>query len=183
MRRIDSSTSLVEIASLVSQALEAAGIVGVLSGGGAVSVYSENEYESVDLDFVTSTRNEVIAEAVAPLGFRYFAGSKDLAHPDSRYTIEFPPGPLAFGSTAASNQAAVIVETDFGPVRIITPTQSVMDRLAHYVFWNDNQALDQAVTVARRHTIDWDEIERWAVQEGASPAIVQRLRAKASCSD
>jgi len=59
---IDGSTSILEIASLVSQALEAEGIVAVLSGGAAVSIYSDNKYESFDLDFITSARNTGIAK-------------------------------------------------------------------------------------------------------------------------
>lgn len=180
MGEIDCSTSLLEIASLVSQALDAAGIVAVLSGGAAVSLYGENEYESVDLDFITSARNADIAKAVEPLGFRYSEGKKDLVHASSDYTIEFPPGPLAFGNTLVSERTTAVVETEFGPLRVITPTQSVMDRLAHYVSWHDNQAFDQSVMVARRCRIDWDEIERWVEREGASAEIVRRLRARAS---
>jgi regulator of extracellular matrix RemA (YlzA/DUF370 family) len=90
---------------------------------------------------------------------------------------------LAFGNTVVSERMAAIVETEFGPLRIITPTQSVMDRLAHYVAWNDSQAFDQAVMVAKRCVIDWDEIERWAEQEGAPHEIVQRLRSIASHAD
>ena len=68
MATIDNGTSILEIASLVSQALEAAGIVAVLSGGAAVTIYSDNKYESVDLDFITSARNVAIAQAPAPAG-------------------------------------------------------------------------------------------------------------------
>ena len=183
MSGIDHSTSLLEIAALVSQALDAAGIVAVLSGGAAVSLYGENEYESVDLDFITSARNADIAKAVEPLGFRYSEGKRDLVHASSEFTIEFPPGPLAFGNTYVGEQTTAIVETGFGPLRVITPTQSVMDRLAHYVSWHDNQAFDQAVMVAKRCRIDWDEIERWVEQEGAPIEILQRLRLRAYRAD
>ena len=92
MGAIDESTSILEIASLVSQALEAEGIVAVLSGGAAVSIYSENKYESVDLDFITSARNTAIAKALEPLGFVHTSGGKDLTHPGTEYGVEFPPG-------------------------------------------------------------------------------------------
>ena len=48
---IRANTKAVELAALVSQALEAAGIKATLSGGGAVSVYTDNKYKSRDLDF------------------------------------------------------------------------------------------------------------------------------------
>ena len=54
MPGIDENTPVEQVAALVSQALEAAGIEATLSGGGAVSIYSANMYESRDLDFVTS---------------------------------------------------------------------------------------------------------------------------------
>lgn len=66
---IGRDTSLRELAVLVSQALERAGITATLAGGGAVVVYSENEYESCDLDFVTSRGAREIVSAIAPLGF------------------------------------------------------------------------------------------------------------------
>ena len=50
---ISESTTLVELAAIVSETLEQAGIVATLSGGAAVSIYTENRYLSEDLDFVT----------------------------------------------------------------------------------------------------------------------------------
>jgi len=134
----------------------------------------------MDLDFIISARNDVIARALAPLGFVHSSGRKDLVHPDSDFTLEFPPGPLAFGDTVFSDADAIAVVTEFGPLSIITPTQSVMDRLAHYVTWNDNQALDQAIMVARRHRVDWAELERWAEREGAPRSLLERLRRRAA---
>ena len=51
---INANTTVVELAALVSQTLEAAGIKATLSGCGAVSMYTDNEYKSKDLDFVTA---------------------------------------------------------------------------------------------------------------------------------
>jgi hypothetical protein len=176
---VNRDTSLEELAALISQALERFGIRATLSGGGAVSIYSDNRYESYDLDFITSERNTVIAKAIEPLGFRYEAGMRDFHHPDSEYYVEFPPGPLAFGESTVPDDAAAMLETAFGPLRIVTPTQCVMDRLASYVAWNDNQAFDQAVMVARRHHLDWLELLEWSEREGIAPMIINRLRDRA----
>jgi hypothetical protein len=73
---VNRHTSLGELAALVSQALEKAGISATLSGGAAVSLYTANEYESFDLDFVSSERNNVIARAIAPLGSRLDPGTR-----------------------------------------------------------------------------------------------------------
>jgi hypothetical protein len=55
---IGPNTSVAELAALVSQSLEAAGVKATLSGGGAVSIHTNNEYRSEDLDFVTAERRD-----------------------------------------------------------------------------------------------------------------------------
>lgn len=173
---------IMEMAARVSQALEAAGIRATLSGGAAVSIYSENQYQSVDLDFITSVRNEAIAPVLMALGFEYARGRREFYHPRSEYYLEFPSGPLAFGETTVSEEEATVIDTEYGPVRIITPTQAVMDRLTPYIHWKDPQAFDQAVMVAKRHEIDWAQVHAWAEREGAPPGLIDRVRRRA-CSD
>lgn len=180
MLPVDRETSVEELAALVSQALDRAGIPATLSGGGAVVVYSSNEYESCDLDFITNARNDVIENAIAPLGFRRIKGTRQFEHPDTDYYVEFPPGPLAFGEMVVADDAATTLETEFGPLRIVTSTQSVMDRLAAYMHWKDHQAFDQATMVARRNDIDWPALEEWARREGADVTLVSRLRTRSA---
>jgi hypothetical protein len=176
MRGVTRDTSLNELAVLVSQALEAAGIAATLSGGGAISLYSANEYESCDLDFVTSARTNTIAAAIAPLGFSRAPGARQFEHPETDYYVEFPPGPLSFGETVVRDDEATTLQTEFGPLRIVTPTQSVMDRLAAYISWTDNPSFDQAIMVARRHPIDWPALYEWARLERIDAAVVDRLK-------
>lgn len=135
------------------------------------------------MDFVTSARSDAIARALAPLGFEHVRGRREFTHPDTDLYLEFPPGPLAFGETVVSDGGATVIETRYGPLRIVTPTQSVMDRLAHYIVWHDNQALDQAIMVARRCSVNWPELEAWAKREGAPADVLVRLRTKASRTD
>jgi murein DD-endopeptidase len=65
---ITETTALIELATLVSEALERAGIVATLSGGAAVSIYSENRYLSEDLDFVTVAVVAVARDGVPEAG-------------------------------------------------------------------------------------------------------------------
>ena len=69
MAEISSSTTLHELAAIISQALEAEGILATLSGGAAVSLYTNNRYQSKDLDFVSSASTGRLAKAVKTLGF------------------------------------------------------------------------------------------------------------------
>jgi len=66
---INTNTTIVALAALVSQALGAAGLPATLSGGGAVSIFTANEYTSKDLDFVTAEQRDRLSAALQPLGF------------------------------------------------------------------------------------------------------------------
>ncbi len=177
MTGITANTSLQEIAAIVSTALENAGIPAVLGGGGAVTHYSENEYMSTDLDFITVARNKEIAPVVAELGFS--PEGKDFYHPESQFFLEFPPGPLSFGDQYVDSSQTTILKTKYGSVRIITPTQCVMDRLAWFKHGNDPQAREQAIMVAKRNRIEWDEIYLWSKNEGISSADIDSIREEA----
>ena len=72
MSKITAQSDLAEIAALVSDALERAGISAVLSGGAAVSIYSSAAYLSLDLDFITSARPEACV-AMRVGGFKTLA--------------------------------------------------------------------------------------------------------------
>lgn len=63
--------SLTELAAWVSGHLAERGIPVVLVGGGCVSVYSENRYQTSDLDFVERdhTRHRLLRAALAEIGF------------------------------------------------------------------------------------------------------------------
>ena len=49
---IDKSLPLPDLAAVICDACKRSGIDIVLSGGACVSIYTNNEYESFDLDFV-----------------------------------------------------------------------------------------------------------------------------------
>jgi hypothetical protein len=141
-----------------------------------VTLYADNEYMSADLDFITKAGLNEIGGALAPLGFHRRPGARQFEHADTDYYVEFPPGPLAFGDMEVSDSEAATLQTEFGPLRIVTPTQIVMDRLAAYVHWRDGQSWDQAIMVVRRQEIDWDALERWAAGEGIEQKTIDGLR-------
>ncbi len=160
---------MIELAALVSEALEAAGVVATLSGGGAVSAYTENRYQSADLDFVTTALREDLAPILEPLGFVH-TGRPRLSvfeHPDTKWYLEFPPAPLAFGGYYVDVSQCATLPTPAGKIRIITPTHSVMDRLIAAAVWHETQSFDQAILVAtyKSEDIDWNEIDTWVVSE------------------
>lgn len=173
MKPLSADSTLLEVAVAVSEALERAGIVAPLSGGAAVAIYTNNRYLTRDLDFVTSARAKALTAVLEPLGFTASPDGRHFAHEPSGWLVEFPPGPLAFGDTVLGNIDIPMLETDCGQVRVITPTQSLMDRLAAYFHWNRQRPLrDQARALVQTldplERIDWDTIYQWATREGIS---------------
>ena len=168
-----------EVAALVSQTLEAAGIKATLSGGGAVCIYSDNEYTSRDLDFVTSERRDRLSAALMPLGFALAGDRRHFTHPDTDLFLEFPAAPLSFGNRVVQQDDIPRLETPWGALRIVTPTLCVMDRLAAFWHWRDRQSWDQAVLVAGRQNVDYDELAAFAKDEGVNPGVIDKLRDQA----
>ncbi len=121
-----SEMNRLELASFVSTKLQESGISVVLSGGSCVSIYSEDKYVSMDLDFIEtglSSRAEVTM-CMESLGFvvdhRYFR------HPEAELLVEFPAGPLGIGNQPITQFNEI--STTVGVLRLLTPTDCVKDR-------------------------------------------------------
>jgi len=142
--------TLPELAAVVSEALEAADIIATLSGGAAVSIYTEYRYLSEDLDFVTIAQIDELKSILEPLGFKNTGRPRMsvFEHPATKWYIEFPPAPLSFGGTYIDPSNCSVLDTRLGKLRIITPTHSLMDRL---------------IAAA---AVDWEELDKWVIREG-----------------
>lgn len=158
---INEDSPLEEVATLVCARLEADGISVVLSGGAAVSIYSENEYESYDLDFIPTGLARRVDRTMEALGFE--RQQRHWVHPRNPYWVEFPMGPVAIGEEVIHDFAEL--HGPAGVLRILHPTECVMDRLAWYFHNTDRQCLEQAIQVARRHPVSLARIKRWAAAE------------------
>jgi len=161
MSTIDQTMTREEVAALVCTMLDRHGIPVVLSGGAVVSIYSENEYGSYDLDFIVTGLARKMGGLMGKLGFH--KQGRHWVHPNSRYWVEFPPGPVQIGDEVITEFSKR--PTRFGTLRLLAPTECVMDRLAGYYHWNDPQGLDQALVVARRRPVDLGRIEEWSRRE------------------
>jgi hypothetical protein len=183
-RKISERTSLPELAALVSEALERAGITATLSGGAVVSIYSDNRYLSEDLDFVTAALVNELKPALEPLGFRHKGRPRVsvFEHPACRWYLEFPPAPLSFGGTYIDPAECALLDVGPGKLRIITPTHSVMDRLIAAAAWHDRQSLEQALLVAehQRDSIDWVKLSRWVERRTSRKQGNSRVLQKSS---
>ena len=167
-----------EVAAIVSTALQKAGIAATLSGGAVVSIYTNNEYQSKDLDFVTAALVHDLAPVMEQLGFIHTGVPRmsQFSHPLVEWFVEFPPTPISFGNFYVDHKDCATIDLDVGRLRIITPTQSVMDRLAAAIHWNDAQSREQAILVAAHQSIDWDELELWFPNEGETADAFKQFR-------
>ncbi len=158
--------SIGELGAFVSGHLEEHGVKVTLTGGACVTIYSDNRYQSFDLDFIEEmpSGRKRLSNILAVIGFleerRYFR------HPETEFFLEFPPGPLSVGGEPMKE----IVSTKFstGSLRMISPTDCVKDRLAAFYHWDDRQSLEQSLMVVRAQEVDLLEIRRWSEREGES---------------
>ena len=159
-----SDMNIAELAAFICTHLMKNGIKCILTGGACISIYSENKYESFDLDFIDNsfTPRKEIARTLSEINFiehnRYFK------NPKTKYIVEFPAGPLSIGSQPVHETKEIEIKT--GKLFILSPADSLKDRLAAYFHWEDSQALEQALLLYRSQKISLKEVEKWAILEG-----------------
>lgn len=161
---INEQSSLEEIGALVCDSLSKAGIEVVLTGGAVVSIYSANEFMSYDLDFIVLGIGKKVDAVMISLGFTKNSG-RHFVHPLSKFYVEFPGGTLNIGESLETE----IVErkSNYGTLKLLSPTDCVKDRLAAFYHWNDPQGLEQAIAVAKKHPVSIHKVKQWSLAEGA----------------
>lgn len=152
-----------ELAAIIADKLKEKGIDAILVGGACISIYTKNKYLSIDLDFVSSATIKEISPALSELGFER-KSSRHFEREDCPFLIEFVSPPAAVGSEPIKGKT--ILKTRLGNIILLTPTDSVKDRLAAYYHWNDPQALEQALMLAKAQKINLQEVKRWSEKEG-----------------
>ena len=153
-----------QLAALIQTKLRERSIDVVLSGGGAVTIYTIGKYVTHDLDMVImgSPNRRDIKEVMLELGFQQVG--RHFEHPATTLFVEFPPGPLTIGEEPVGkiNELPLIT----GILRVLSPTDCVKDRLSAYYYWNDRQSLEQAILIAQENEVDVEDIRRWSIEEG-----------------
>lgn len=156
--------TLGELAAYIDSQLRVNGIDVVLSGGACVSIYSDHKYVSKDLDFISqfTIDHKKVDAAMKKLGFE--RRGKYYFHPQTPYFVEFISGPPFVGQDPIDKIHEIKMAT--GIIRIISPTDTVKDRLAAFYYWGDQQSLEQAILVSSTNAIDIDKVESWSRREG-----------------
>ncbi|HEY4442492.1 MAG TPA: hypothetical protein VGN14_18705 [Candidatus Elarobacter sp.] len=170
---IGPDATLRDVAFAVCTALDRLGVHAVLCGGSAATVYAPEAYQSEDLDFVLSFGMEdasAVRDAVTSLGYTFKNGM--FFHAASRFTVEFPRGPLAIG-TARIVATETIRDGDL-VLHILSATDAVTDRLNKYAAWDDFSALHAAVAVATATPIHLDAVRDFMRREGAATGFTRQ---------
>lgn len=170
--KITKSTTRKQMAAAVVAQLEKHEISCVLVGGACVSIYTNGRHESKDLDFISPYSHQSIAKALEEIGFvkkgRYFH------HPNSEMYVEFPTGPVAIGNEVPVKPEGTL-KVGKTSIKMYSPTQSVMDRLAAWFHWNDRRSLIHAIWICEKHLVNIGKIKRWAAKENAADKFDQFL--------
>lgn len=154
--------TLKDLAAMVSEKLRQHGMEAILVGGACVSIYSQNQYQSKDLDLITYSAMPMVKAALGELGFNP-KNRTQFARNTCPFYIEFVPPPVAIGDQRIDHFNRL--KTTLGTIKLLTPTDCVKDRLAAFFHWDDFQSLNQALAVAKLHDIDLKALERWAKLE------------------
>lgn len=179
---IAAASSLVDVVFAVCTALDARGLKVVLVGGSAATFYAAAAYQSFDADFIAQFAADRKTEALlvatmTGLGYDLDA-QKTFRHRNGNpFAVEFPKGPLGIGGDYVGYKT---FERDRETLYVISPTDSVRDRLCGYYYWDDRSALNAAVDVslAASADVDLDVIRNWSNREGheSKHADFRRLR-------
>lgn len=162
---ISPDSTLAEVCFVVSDALAARGISAVLTGGSAATVYAPEVYTSLDADFIAEESLAEIADALARVGFLRDGKSRLFLNPQTKYTVDFPAGPLAVAGDYVSETATLTHGSM--RLRILSRTDCIRDRLSHFFHWKDFTALSAAIGVAQSNPtdVDMNALRAWATRE------------------
>ena len=167
------------LAAVICDALERRGFTAVLSGGACVMIYAEGKYVSKDLDFVLSPSDRlgIVETVLGRLGFR--AAGRVYVHPELHLSVDVGNRwPLAVGQEILKPPPRRSVSGYH--LRMLSPTDCVKDRLAAFYYWEDRQALEQAILVCLAQRVNMREVGRWSRAEGQVSGFAEFRRELAS---
>ncbi len=123
-----------------------------------------NRYVSGDLDYVSYDSIKMIKPVLERIGFRQ-EGPNRFVNKQCAFYVEFVSPPVGIGKQVPIEEFNEITCVE-GRIVLLTPTDCVKDRLSAYYHWNDPQALEQAILVAKNQKVDLEVVEAWSGKEG-----------------
>ncbi len=160
----------------IAKILDEASIKATLTGGAAATIYAPDAISSQDADFILSFSGDSKAahDALTNAGYSLRNGMYESnKHP---FTVEFPRGPLAIGSTNEPIETIEISEGD-SRLSLLSVTDCIKDRLAGYYAWDDPNSLRQAIAVAKANAdlIELPRLRKWSEAEDRIDSSMRAL--------
>jgi len=120
--------AMINTASVITMILEKYGIKPIVVGGLSVEIYTQNEYATRDIDFV-SDGYQIISDTLLKLGFK--KEGRHFYHEDIEIAVEIPGNDLA-----GDYNRVIKVEIENGRyVYLISIEDIILDRLRAAVHW------------------------------------------------
>ena len=116
-----------EIAAILTEALQGVGVHPIVVGGGAVEFYTGGEYATGDLDLIAPEGRE-LAVVMTALGFE--KRGKSWTQEQRSIFVEFP------NSHLRPNEDWIVCRHGNVDIRIVSPEDLVVERLRSFKFWN-----------------------------------------------
>ena len=116
-----------------------------------------------------------LEEALAEIGFKPTL-SRYFKHPEcSHLFLEFPRGPVEIGEEYPVTPDEI--NLDGRKLRLLSPTDSVKDRLAGYIHWKSRANFDQALLICQRQKqrVDLGIVRNWCHREGGMAAFEELM--------
>lgn len=149
-----------DIAAIVAARLREDDVLVSVVGGSAVTLHAPQAYTSLDIDLavLSGIERRKIDKALASLG--YAKKGRNYRHPDSPWTIDIVADTPFIGNRAIDDFAKI--STQFGDVLVLRVEDALVDRIAHFLYWSDSEALGIAEELAKAKAaeIDWDAFAR-----------------------
>lgn len=141
----------------------------IIVGGQAVSFYTQGEYGTIDIDFVSYYEQKPY-EIAKTLGFK--AEGKDLYNEEIDVLIEFPDYNLE-GSIEHIFEAEIDFGGDKYSIYFIGVEDIIIDRLCALKHWDDKASFVWAATIMGIHydNIDWDYLKLASEKYGVSDKL------------
>jgi hypothetical protein len=148
-----------EVVAIVSARMKEHDVLVSVIGGSAVTLHAPESYTSLDIDFAVLSGIERVKIDRALTSLGYSKKGRNYVHADSPWTIDIVADTPFIGRRAIREFATIA--TQYGEARVLKIEDALADRVAHFLYWSDSEALAvaQALVVAKKDEIDWDAFD------------------------
>jgi hypothetical protein len=166
---------LKEAAAAVFKRLSANGHDPILSGQSCAAIYGGAGIKTSSIEFaIREFSVGPVSKLMAELGFA-LKESRTFACDVSPFEVTLIAAPLMIGDDSVSGSRTI--KTQAGPLKLVTPTDCVRQRLSMFYRWGDRAALSDAVQVAKRQAVDMELVARWSEWEWATDRFQEFVKA------